>query len=32
MLELKTIRHLKVDKEFLNFVGENPPNIKTFYL
>lgn len=29
MLELKTIRHLKADKEFLNFVGEKPPNIKT---
>ncbi len=28
MLELKTIRHLKADKKFLNFVGEKPPTIK----
>lgn len=29
MLELKTIRHLKADKEFLNIVGKKTPNIKT---
>ncbi len=28
MLELKTIRHLNADKEFLNFIGERPPTIK----
>jgi hypothetical protein len=28
MLELKTIRHLKADKEFLNFIGERPPDMK----
>lgn len=28
MLELKIIRHLKADKEFLNFVAERPPTIK----
>ena len=29
MLELKTIRRLKADKEFPNFVGTKLPNIKT---
>ncbi|MDD2469444.1 MAG: hypothetical protein PHI22_00740 [Bacilli bacterium] len=28
MLKLKTIRHLKADKEFLNLVGERSPTIK----
>ena len=28
MLELKTIIHLKADKEFLNLVGERTPTIK----
>jgi transcription initiation factor IIE alpha subunit len=29
MLEFKTIRQLKADKEFLGFIGKRPPDIKT---
>lgn len=29
MLEFKTIRQLKADKEFLDFIGKKPPDIKT---
>ena len=29
MLEFKTIRQLKADKEFLDFIGKRPPDIKT---
>ncbi|MFA5409582.1 MAG: hypothetical protein WC343_12500 [Bacilli bacterium] len=29
MLELKTIRQLKADKDFLDFIGKRAPDVKT---